>query len=49
MTPIGGGVELQPRTALKAERILEDKDGTLEAIHKSMDLTVIDESRWWWD
>jgi acid stress-induced BolA-like protein IbaG/YrbA len=49
MTPIGGGVDVQPRAALQAGRIKKDADGTLDALHKAIDLTVIDTSRWWWD
>jgi hypothetical protein len=49
MTPIGGGVHMQPRQALRADRILVDEDGALSAARKSVDVKALEPGRWWWD
>jgi hypothetical protein len=47
MTPIGGGVNIQPREALR--NLLEDEDGKVEKAHEMIDVSKIDKSQWWWD
>jgi hypothetical protein len=47
MTPVGGGVHIEPELALGAEKLLED-DGTLHAVRVGTDLQLA-EGQWWWD
>jgi hypothetical protein len=49
MTPIGGGVHMRPAEALRADRMLEDEDGSLGATHKTIDIKSLEPGRWWWD
>lgn len=48
MTPIGGGVNIQPRQALRAENRLPD-DGQLQATRRQIDLSALPKTKWWWD
>lgn len=47
MTPVGGGVHIEPELALSAESLLED-DGKLHAVRVGTDLELA-EGQWWWD
>ena len=47
MTPVGGGVHIEPDLALGAEKLLED-DGKLHAVRVDADLKLA-EGQWWWD
>jgi hypothetical protein len=46
MTPIGGGVHIEPRSALKRENLLEDEKGKLDEARNAVSLPA---GRWWWD
>ena len=47
LTPIGGGVSLQPRMALDSPNLLMDEQGTVAAARgDSLDVPA---GRWWWD
>lgn len=46
MTPIGGGVEIRPEMALRAENLLPDDKGQVAELRKGIQLP---EGRWWWD
>ena len=47
VTPIGGGVTMQPRLALDPQNIVGDDEGTLAATRgDKIDLPA---DRWWWD
>ncbi|MCA9101939.1 MAG: DUF1598 domain-containing protein [Planctomycetales bacterium] len=47
MTPVGGGVHIEPEMALSAEALLED-DGKLGALRSDTRLELAD-GQWWWD
>jgi hypothetical protein len=49
MTPIGGGVNIQPRLALKPENRLADANGELQALHEKLDVRALSKDQWWWD
>lgn len=49
MTPIGGGVMIEPRRALASESLLGDEDGKLQALHNEVDLSTLPKGSWWWD
>ena len=47
LTPIGGGVTLQPRMALDSPNLLMDEKGTVAAARgEKLDIPA---GRWWWD
>ena len=46
LTPIGGGVTLQPRMALDSPNLLMDEQGT---VAKARAAVAIPADRWWWD
>jgi hypothetical protein len=49
MTPIGGGVNIQPRIALKQENVERDSSGEITASREQIDLKAIPAGQWWWD
>lgn len=48
MTPIGGGVSIQPSKALTSDNMDRDEDGKLEDQHDALKLKLAD-GQWWWD
>jgi hypothetical protein len=46
MTPIGGGVHIEARAALKPENLLQDEKGKLDQARNAVSLPA---GRWWWD
>jgi hypothetical protein len=49
MTPVGGGVHIEPGQAIRSENLLQDDDGKLAKRHSAIDLSKIAADRWWWD
>ena len=50
MTPIGGGVSIQPKQALTYDNLLEDENGAVAKQHQDTVFAGADEERtWWWD
>jgi hypothetical protein len=47
VTPMGGGVCIQPRLALEPDNLLEDEQGQVDARRRSVKLHQ--DGRWWWD
>ncbi|HEY1066035.1 MAG TPA: DUF1598 domain-containing protein [Pirellulales bacterium] len=48
MTPIGGGVEIAARKALKTENLIEDADGSVQAAREKVEVKL-QAGQWWWD
>ncbi len=46
MTPIGGGVHIEARSALRSENLLQDEEGKLGHARNAVSLPA---GRWWWD
>ena len=49
MTPIGGGVEMEPLRAVQTENRLKDEKGTVKQAHHSVKLDQLAKGQWWWD
>lgn len=49
MTPIGGGVSIEPTEAISIDNLLDDEDGDVQKQHDSLQLEELDEGQWWWD
>jgi hypothetical protein len=49
MTPIGGGVHLEPLQALKSENVMADDEGKVTASYKTVSLKDLPAAQWWWD
>jgi len=49
MTPIGGGVRIQPRKALESGNLTVDSDGHLVKVKTEIDLNDLAAGQWWWD
>ena len=49
MTPLGGGVQMQPRLALRADTLDIDSKGESVAVKKDAGPTDLAEGQWWWD
>lgn len=48
MTPLGGGVNVQPRMALQRDRLQSD-DGANEKVKATVGPTDLADGQWWWD
>ena len=48
MTPVGGGVAIQPLKALDKEHVTMD-DGAVADTRESVTITDLPDSQWWWD
>ncbi len=48
MTPIGGGVNIQPLKAIETSYILNDAKGEVAQLRKST-LDRLPDNKWWWD
>ena len=48
MTPIAGGVRIEPLLAVKPENVLADENGNLPKLHNSAKLKLAP-GQWWWD
>ncbi len=49
MTPIGGGVRIEAKTALSSENTLSDEGGALAKTHKEIEVKPLEKGQWWWD
>jgi len=49
MTPLGGGVNVQPRQALTSQRLVKESDGKTEAVKQAVAPTDLSPEQWWWD
>ena len=48
MTPVGGGVHIEPKHALETSNILHDEGGKVGATREKVKLELA-EGQWWWD
>ena len=48
LTPVGGGVEINPLMALAPEKILADKDSKVSEARDKVKIELA-KGRWWWD
>ena len=48
-TPVGGGVTIRARDALRSQHSLADEDGQITQLRESIDLQDLPADRWWWD
>lgn len=49
MTPLGGGVQMQPRIALNSDRMTVDTSGETVHTKQSAGPSNLTEGQWWWD
>lgn len=49
MTPIAGGVSIQPRIALNSDRINLDETGEIQKARDSVVVDLLVDGQWWWD
>ncbi len=49
MTPLGGGIHMQPRLALRKDTLTIDTEGINNQAKKSAGPTDLAEGQWWWD
>ena len=48
MTPIGGGVQIQPSEALESDRLLTDQKGKVAKLRETV-APKLAKGQWWWD
>lgn len=49
MTPVGGGVQMQPRQALESSHLLKDDEGAVKAARAKVTVEGLAKGQWWWD
>ena len=49
MTPIGGGVNIQPKQALSPGNLTTDNGGELVGLREKLGVEKLDAKQWWWD
>jgi hypothetical protein len=49
MTPLGGGVHVQPRLALRSDRRQVDSSGETHQTRLDQQPATLDAGQWWWD
>lgn len=49
MTPIGGGVHIEPRIALEPSNLLDDKGAQVGQARQATQLDHLKPGQWWWD
>ncbi|MFK7737663.1 MAG: DUF1598 domain-containing protein [Pirellulaceae bacterium] len=49
ITPIGGGINIQPSKALDSENIAGDESGQLSKTYENIGVQDVAASQWWWD
>jgi hypothetical protein len=49
MTPIGGGVHIEPTDALTQSNLLADEKGEVKAARAQVKLSGLAKGQWWWD
>ena len=49
MTPSGGGVDIQPLTALSSQNLQQDEDNVVHKIHERTIVEGLQAGQWWWD
>jgi hypothetical protein len=49
VTPIGGGVEIRAKMALKSENMLRDDQGQVKRVRGEVSPERLAEGQWWWD
>lgn len=49
MTPIAGGVNIQPRVALNSDRVEIDTEGRINTVKDGSRLEGLSDGQWWWD
>ena len=48
MTPIGGGVQIQPTKALESDQLLSDEKGKVAKLREETKINL-PKDQWWWD
>jgi hypothetical protein len=48
LTPVGGGISIQPAQALDSDNLLRDEKGNVSKLHDST-APKLDNGQWWWD
>lgn len=49
MTPIGGGVNIQPRQALTADHMKYDETSEVDRVRSEVKIDGIADGQWWWE
>lgn len=49
LTPLGGGIHMQPRQALRSDRLVSETDGASDAVKQLAAPADLADGQWWWD
>ncbi len=48
MTPVGGGVEIQPAKAIESDKLMADEKGKVAKLREEIKINLA-KGQWWWD
>jgi hypothetical protein len=49
MTPVGGGVHVEPQQAVQSHNLLKDEKGAVREARSGVKLDGLAKGQWWWD
>ncbi len=49
MTPVGGGVHIEPKQALEAKNLIQEETSKVSDVRAQTKLEGLAEGQWWWD
>ncbi len=49
MTPVGGGVHIEPTQAIHSSQVMADDEGKVEEARRAIRLEALAADAWWWD
>jgi hypothetical protein len=49
MTPVGGGVQIEPVQAVQPRNLLKDEDGAVKQARAKISVGGLADGQWWWD
>ena len=49
MTPVGGGVHIEPSKALDSQYVKVDLEGGIDQVRGEIKLENLAAGQWWWD
>jgi hypothetical protein len=49
MTPVGGGVHIEPTQAIHSSNMMADEEGKVEETRAAVSLNELTNGQWWWD
>jgi hypothetical protein len=49
MTPVGGGVRIEPLMAIDSSHLMKDEQGEVNEARSTVTMDTLAKGQWWWD